>query len=55
MPNGFAVPLFYLIVGAIWVFVKMTTSRERRAMLDWTMIAVVCFGTLGFLFDVFTG
>ena len=55
MSNGFAVPLFYLIVGAIWVFVKTTTPRERSAMFDWSMIAIVCFGSLGFLSELLNG
>lgn len=55
MPDGLAVPLFYLIVAAIWFFIKITTSRERQAVFDWSMIGVMCFGAVGFLYEMLNG
>lgn len=54
MSNGFAVPLFYLIVAAIWVFIKVTKSHERQSMLWWFFVFVACFGGAGLLYTMFT-
>lgn len=49
MPDGLAVPLFYLIAIAIWAFIRLTKPRQRQSMLEWCLITVFCFGGAGWL------
>lgn len=52
IPDGFSVAIFYAAVAAVWAFVRITSPRERKALLDWTLIAVVCFGAIGFTWEL---
>jgi hypothetical protein len=49
--DGLAVTLFYLIVAAVWVFIKITTRAQRQAMLEWSLIFVAVIGTAGFVYE----
>ena len=53
--NGLSVFLFYAIVGAVWAFIKVTTPQERQSALEWAIIAILIFGTAGFLYSLITG
>ena len=55
MPDGLAVPLFYLLVTGGWFFWKMTTERERASLMEWCMIGVVCFGGAGLIYTLLSG
>jgi formate/nitrite transporter FocA (FNT family) len=52
MSNGFAIPLFWLIVLAIWFYVKVTTEEQRQTLLVWFFIVVFAFSALGFIGSV---
>lgn len=54
MPDGLAIPLFYLIAAGVWVYFKVTTSRERQSALEWFIIAVLVFGGAGLLYTLFS-
>lgn len=50
--DGIAVFLFYAIVGTAWAFVKITTPKERQSALEWSIIAILMFGSAGFLYGL---
>lgn len=55
MPDGLAVPLFYALVIVGWAFWKLTTTKQRDSLFEWSMIGVVCFGAAGLIYTLLTG
>ena len=55
MPDGLAVPLFYLLAVSGWFFWRVTTARERASLWDWCWIGIVCFGGAGLIYTLLTG
>ena len=53
--TGWAIPLFWLIAGAIWTFIRLTRPQERQSALEWFLIAVFVAGGIGLLFQIATG
>jgi hypothetical protein len=41
----------YLAIGAVIVFIKLTTEEQRREMLTWFWIVLAVVGGLGFLLE----
>lgn len=55
MPDALAIPLFYMLAGAVWFYWMVTTERQRQNLLEWCLVGVVCFGGVGLLYLLLTG